>query len=599
MPHARCLHAWPVGRLLVVLALLSLLGGVLPLCATAASGPSLVTTATTVVSLVAKGDYATAERYFSPTLQAAAPAARLRQIWQRLTTALGAFKRQTGTQEQTANGMASVFVHCVFAHATADLVISFDSSGKVGGLHVANIQPTDPPPTPGTPGITPKTALIRVLTIRPLQASWFAPSFLAVVSLRQIAQGLASITTVLGPYRGLSALPDGAYRVRFRDGTVAGRIHLDSQGRIDSLTLSNVQLTVSGLRPPHGAPGGLAGRAALVDALLTQRLQRHQFSGSALVAVRGTVVLAKGYGEADVAQRRPNTINTAFRIGSITKQFTALATLELQVAGQLSINDKLCRYMHPCPVAWAPITLQELLSHTSGLASYTGLPAYRSHSGQRITQDQMLRLLRPLPLDFTPGTRFEYSNSNYYLLGDIIAQVSGQTYAHYLQRHIFAPLRLQQTGYDTNHPDLRTHALGYSTWHTVAPSVDMSWPYAAGALYSSVVDLWHWDQALRRDTLISKGATADMLAAHVTTCPPGAAACPYTAETAHYGYGWFSGQVGSHLIIDHGGDINGFTAMNEFMPHDGITIILLSNQANSGASSFLGLALAQIMLGQS
>ena len=244
------------------------------------------------------------------------------------------------------------------------------------------------------------------------------------------------------------------------------------------------------------------------------------------------------------------------------------------------------------------MTLQELLSQTSGLANYTGLPAYRSRMGQPISPAQVLSLLRPLPLDFTPGATFEHSNSNYYLLGAIIEQVSGHAYARYLQQGIFAPLLLQQTGYDTNHPDLRTHALGYASWQTVAPPVDMSWPFAAGALYSSVVDLWRWDEALLGDTLISQAATADMLAPHATTCVAASVACPYNAATARYGYGWFSGLLGSHLVIDHGGDINGFTAMNEFMPHDGITIILLSNQANSGASSFLGLALAQIMLGQ-
>ena len=101
------------------------------------------------------------------------------------------------------------------------------------------------------------------------------------------------------------------------------------------------------------------------------------------------------------------------------------------------------------------------------------------------------------------------------------------------------------------------------------------------------------------DTLISKATTTDMLVAHVTTCPAAGVACPYTAKTAHYGCGWFRGQLGGHLVIDHGGDINGFTAMNEFMPQDGVTIVVLSNQANSGASSFLGLTLAQLTLGQS
>jgi CubicO group peptidase (beta-lactamase class C family) len=598
MQHACNLNKGPVVRLLAVLALVSLLVATSPPPgARASSGPSSVTIATRVVSLVAKGDYSAAERYFSPALQAAAPAAQLQQIWQQLTTQLGAFRRQTGTTVQTAGGVQSVFVHCVFAKATADLVISFDDSGKVDGLHATNVQPTGPQ-AKGTPGITPEAALIRVLTRRPIQASWFAPVFLLAMSVPQLEQGLAGLIAQLGPYKSLTPLPAGGYTVQFRDGTVEAQIHLDSQGRIDGLAITNPRLTVAGLQPP-GAPSGTAGRAAAVDHLLTERLQRHQFSGSVLVSVKGKVLLAKGYGYANVAQQRPNTVNTEFRIGSITKQFTAMAILELQAAGKLSVHDKLCRYVHPCPTAWAPITLQELLSHTSGFPTRATIPGVTSDMTKPISVAQGIALIKRIPLDRAPGTSFEYSNYNFDLLGSIIEQVSGQTYAAYLQQSIFAPLLLQQTGYDVDHPDLRTHALGYSAWSTVAPYVDISWPFAAGALYSSVVDLWHWDETLLSDTLILRTATTDMLAAHTTTCPAGAVACPYNATAARYGYGWFSGTLSGHLVINHGGDINGFTAMNEFMPDDGIVIVLLSNQANSGASTFLGLALAQLMLGQS
>lgn len=593
------LPASPVVRLLAILALVSLFAsGVPALRAHAASGPSLTTTAGTVVTLVAKGDFSAAERYFSPTLQTAAPVVRLRQIWQQLTAQLGAFKRHTGAQEQTTNGVRSVFVHCVFARATADLVLSFDSDGKVAGLHVANVQPAGPPSAPVTPGITPEAALIRVLTVRPLQTAWFAPSFLLAESVKQIEEGLAVLTTELGPYKHVTSGSGGAYQVQFRDGTTDVLIRLDTAGRIDDLALTTPRLTLTSLLP-RGAQSSMRARTAAVNALLTQRLQRHQFSGSLLVAVKGKVVLARGYGDADVAAKRPNTIDTEFRIGSITKQFTAMAILELQAAGKLSVHDKLCHYVQPCPTPWAPITLQELLTHTSGIADYSGLPAYATGHAKPVTPAQLLRILRPLPLHFTPGTRFEYSNSNYYLLGVIIQQVSGQPYATHLQQSILMPLLLEHTGYDADHPDPRTHAIGYASWHTVAPYVDISWPFAAGALYSSVVDLWHWDQALLSDTLISSSATAEMLAPHVATCPASANVCPYNATTRHYGYGWFSGMLGGHLVIQHGGDINGFTAMNEFMPNDGITIVLLSNQADSGASTVLGLALAQLMLGQS
>jgi CubicO group peptidase (beta-lactamase class C family) len=585
-------------RLLSVLALLSLaLGCLPPLGARAASGPSLTTTATTVVTLIAKGDYAAAERYFAPLLQAAAPAPRLQQLWQQLTDQLGTFERQSGAQEQTIGGVRSVFVHGVFARSTADLVISFDSAGKVDGLHVAKLQSASSPATV-TRGITPEAALIRVLTRRPLQASWFAPSFLLAVSVQQIEQGIAAVTTQLGPYERLTPAPDSSYRVQFRDGTVDGRIHLDSQGRIDGLAFTNLRLTVTGLQPP-GTPPSMAGRVAAVDALLTRRLRHHQFSGSVLVAVKGKALLAKGYGYADAAQKQPNTVDTEFRIGSITKQFTAMAILELQAAGKLSVHDRLCRFVRPCPAAWAPITLQELLTHTSGLPTGLRVPGYKADTSKPIPLAQGVALIKRVVLDRAPGTAFEYSNANYDLLGYVVAQVARQPYATYLQRHIFSPLLLQRSGQVQGHPDPRLQALGYGAWGILAPYLDLSWVYAAGDLISTVVDLWRWDQALMSDTLIPEAATADMLAPHVATCPTGAAACPWNSEEAHYGYGWFSGTLAGHPVIDHGGDVPGFTAMNEFMPSGGITIVLLSNQADSGASSFLGLALAQIMLGQS
>ncbi len=274
MSHTRRLIAWPAVRLLIILGLVLLLSGGLPTWhAGATGGPPLTTTATTVVSLISRGNVAAAEGYFAPVLQAAAPAARLQQLWQQLTAQFGAFVRQTGAQEQTANGIQSVFVHCVFARDTADLVLSFASSGKVDGLHVVNIQPAGPQATSAPPGITPAAALIRVLTVRPIQASWFAPTFLIAVSIAQMDQAMAGLTTELGPCTSLRPLPDGGYQVQCRDGTVEGRIHLESQGRIDDLTLTTPQLTVRGLH----APGAVAGRAAAVDALLTKRLQNHQF----------------------------------------------------------------------------------------------------------------------------------------------------------------------------------------------------------------------------------------------------------------------------------------------------------------------------------
>jgi CubicO group peptidase (beta-lactamase class C family) len=199
-----------------------------------------------------------------------------------------------------------------------------------------------------------------------------------------------------------------------------------------------------------------------------------------------------------------------------------------------------------------------------------------------VTVAQWLDLIKGLPLHFTPGTSFHHSNTNYFLLGYIIERVSGQPYTSYLQHAIFAPLLLQHTGYDTNHPDPRTHARGYAAWNTPAQYTDMSWWLGSGALYSNVIDLWHWDEALMNNILISKASTTDMLAPHVAACNAG---CGYPSLEANYSDGWSRSTLDGHLIINHGGDLTGFTTMNEFMPNDGITICLAGAMPKRNAFS--------------
>lgn len=226
------------------------------------------------------------------------------------------------------------------------------------------------------------------------------------------------------------------------------------------------------------------------------------------------------------------------------------------------------------------------------------MPDFPIRMAKPVTVAQVLGLVRGWPLDFAPGSSAEFSNTNYFLLGAIIERVSGQPYAAYLQRAIFTPLQLQGTGGDANYPDPRTHARGYSSWDTAAPYTDMSWWLGADVLYASAVDLWRWDEAVTHNTLISKAATTDMLAPRVARCARDARACPYPGLAAYLAEEWYRGTLEGHPIIGGGGDFPGFTASNRIMPDDGITIILLSNQADSGAGSYLGLALAQIMLGQ-
>ncbi|MGH2498428.1 MAG: serine hydrolase domain-containing protein, partial [Ktedonobacteraceae bacterium] len=200
--------------------------------------------------------------------------------------------------------------------------------------------------------------------------------------------------------------------------------------------------------------------AAQIDAYLTHLNATGVLSGSVLVAQNG-MLFAKGYGLADKDAGIANTPQTRFRIGSLTKQFTAMAILILQERGKLHVTDHLCLYIADCPTDWQPITIAHLLTHTSGIPDYTDLPDFAPTWTQPTTPEELISRFKNLPLEFTPGSRFRYSNSGFILLGYIIERVSGESYATFLQDNIFSPLKMKNSGYDVAYPALPQHATGY------------------------------------------------------------------------------------------------------------------------------------------
>ncbi len=243
--------------------------------------------------------------------------------------------------------------------------------------------------------------------------------------------------------------------------------------------------------------------ATQIDAYLTHLATKGVMNGSVLVAHNG-MVFDKGYGVADKEKHVLNTPQTRFRLGSVSKQFTAMAILMLQERGKLHIQDHLCLYVSSCPSDWQPITVEHLLTHTSGIPDYTNFPDFAVTWTQAVTVEQLIARFKDMSLEFTPGSAFRYSNSGYVLLGYVIEQVSHMSYATFLQTQIFDPLALHNTGYDTQYPLLPQHATGYYPGYVKPDAYDMSVLYAAGALYSTVEDLYVWDQALTSHTLISQ-----------------------------------------------------------------------------------------------
>lgn len=320
-----------------------------------------------------------------------------------------------------------------------------------------------------------------------------------------------------------------------------------------------------------------------IDHFITTEAQQQRFSGTVLIAQAGRILLSKGYGWANEQQRIRNQPLTRFRIASITKQFTALAILLLQEQGKLHVQEHICRYIAACPVTWQAITIQQLLTHTSGIPDYSDV----FPQGRPVSPEQLITFFKGKPLDFPPGMRFHYSNSGYVILGYILEKVSGESYAAFLQQAILGPLHLSNTGYDQNTPSLPQHATGYKQPWEPANYIDMSVPFAAGALYSTVNDLYRWDEALVTHTFASNASLESMFAPQVSWCDGQGIFCSHSHCLAQqqnctsYGYGWFlyQEQVQQRFVrlIEHGGDIEGFVSSNRYYPDQKVTLIILSN----------------------
>jgi CubicO group peptidase (beta-lactamase class C family) len=327
-----------------------------------------------------------------------------------------------------------------------------------------------------------------------------------------------------------------------------------------------------------------------LDEHLSGLASAQRFSGAVLVARDGKVVLSKGYGMANYEWDIPNTPSTKFRLGSITKQFTSMAIMQLQERGLLSVNDPITKHLPDYPKTGDGITIHHLLTHTSGIPSYTGVPEYQKNMRVAFSTAQMIDGFKDKPLEFTPGETFKYDNSGYFLLGAIIEKISGQTYDQYLQTHIFDPLGMKDSGYDRPQTLLKRRAAGYD-WSASGlrntEYLDMGQPFAAGSLYSTVEDLYTWDQALYTEKLV-KRATLD--AVFTPRIDAGA--------TGKYAYGWAVSTVHKRQMIGHGGGINGFSTFIARFPNEHAVVIILRNVLRPGGPQGLQNDLAAILFGE-
>jgi len=314
-------------------------------------------------------------------------------------------------------------------------------------------------------------------------------------------------------------------------------------------------------------------KGAKIDELMQTYNSYQQFNGAVLVAENGKVIFKKGYGMANMEWNIPVQTDTKFRLGSITKQFTSMLILQLVQEGKIKIEGKLTDYLPDYRKDTGDrITIHQLLNHTSGVPSYTGLPNFfQDISRNPYSVSDFVKKFASGDLEFEPGTKWNYNNSGYYLLGAIIERVTGKPYEEMLRERIFDPVGMKNTGYDHHDTILAKRASGYEKrpgGYINAPYLDMGLPYAAGSLYSTVEDLYLWDQALYTEKLLSAQLKE-------LTFKPG---------MSNYAYGWVVRKAAildapgePVTIIEHGGGINGFNTLISRMPESKNLVLLLNN----------------------
>lgn len=307
-------------------------------------------------------------------------------------------------------------------------------------------------------------------------------------------------------------------------------------------------------------------KAARVDLMLRVYTKKNMFSGSVLIAKKGKVLLSKGYGMANTTSTISNLPTTKFKLASVSKQFTAMAIMILQEKGKLSTEDRLTKYIPDYPNG-DKITVHHLLTHTSGIPNVTALPVFDSIKGNPHTLEQIIAVTKNKELEFEPGSKFNYSNSGYILLTYIIEKASEKKYGDYVKETIFDPLGMKNSGLYPSNGILKNAAIGYTEANEgliPAPYIDMSIPAGAGALYSTVEDMFLWDQALYTEKLVKK-ETMDKI---------------MTVYKDNYAYGWMVTKYKEHKKFFHSGGIEGFNTVINRFTDDELCIIILKNVDN-------------------
>lgn len=305
-----------------------------------------------------------------------------------------------------------------------------------------------------------------------------------------------------------------------------------------------------------------------IDELLTAYASQNKLNGSVLVAQKGKIIYEKGFGYRNAETKTPNDVNSIFQIGSITKQITAAVIMQLQQEGKLSVQDKLSKYF----TGFAngdKITIENLLTHTSGIYNYTNDTIIMKNDVTRhYSQEEMMKLFKSYPSDFEPGTKWNYSNSGYSILGYIIEKVEKKPYERVVRERIFQPLGMSNSGFDFTNLSSSNKTKGYFSLNPKpmpAPIVDSTIAFSAGAVYTTIDDLYKWDRAIYTNKILKPETWKTV----------------FTPYKNNYGYGWAIDTMYGRQITSHSGGIHGYSSHILRFPADEVVVIAFDNSSSN------------------
>jgi CubicO group peptidase (beta-lactamase class C family) len=357
-----------------------------------------------------------------------------------------------------------------------------------------------------------------------------------------------------------------------------------------ALSLESRKSTLAGVLVALGCLLAGSARADPIDDYVARQMQQQQIPGVSLAVVQGgRTVKLQGYGFADLELKVPVTPDTVFEIGSITKQFVAAAIMTLVEQGRINLNEPASRYLPDLPSAWREVTIVQLLTHTSGIPDFEEILGYEAYRVPTTSQ-QLIAVAAAKPMDFLPGTQWQYSNTGYYLLGLIIEKVSGAPYGLLLEKQILGPAGMTRTRSSTPTEVIAGRASGYALADGRLVNRDAMQPTAvggAGDLVSTTGDLVKWNALLEAQPVLAKESYARMWANQSLT----------DGSPSGYGFGWFVSPVRGHRAQEHSGGTAGFSSDILRLPDDRVTVIVLTNSYDANPAGMAGHIAAQFVPG--